>query len=121
MTVKLEEKDKSLNNLKLQYMQNNQKKLMAQKVFIEKQLRKDSSALLQQMNRIELEIKKDEMIKTVHAVHRMKSLTKAMTDSYYYINQVVGFMVFDSESNIEEFDETQIEKIPESHGQSQVN
>ena len=30
MTVKLEEKDKSLNNLKLQYMQNNQKKLMAQ-------------------------------------------------------------------------------------------
>jgi hypothetical protein len=36
MTVKLEEKDKSLNTLKLQYMQNNQKKLMAQKVFIEK-------------------------------------------------------------------------------------
>ena len=73
------------------------------------------------MNRIELEIKKDEMIKTVHAVHRMKSLTKAMTDSYYYINQVVGFMVFDSESNIEEFDETQIVKLPDSHEHSQLD
>lgn len=86
MTVKLEEKDKTMNTLKLQFMQNNQKKLMAQKVFIEKQLKKDSAGLLQQMNRIELEIKKDEVIKTVHAVHRMKSLTKAMTDSYRYIN-----------------------------------
>lgn len=36
MTVKLEEKDKTMNTLKLQFMQNNQKKLMAQKVFIEK-------------------------------------------------------------------------------------
>lgn len=59
---------------------------MAQKVFIEKQLNKDKNALNHQMTRMELEIKKDEMIKTTHAVSRMKSLTKAMTDSYNYIN-----------------------------------
>jgi hypothetical protein len=42
--------------------------------------------MLQQMNRIELELKKDEVIKTTHAIHRMRSLTKAMSDSFNYIN-----------------------------------
>jgi hypothetical protein len=53
------------------------------------------------MTRIELEIKKDDMIKTTNAVARMRALTKSMTDSYVYIQQVVSFMVFDQENNYE--------------------
>jgi hypothetical protein len=52
--------------------------------------------------RLELELKKDEMIKTNIAVNRIQRLTNMMTTSYSYITQVVGFMVFDQENAYEQ-------------------
>jgi hypothetical protein len=44
---------------------------MAQKLFIEKQLNKDMKDITANCTRLELELKKDEMIKTNIAVNRI--------------------------------------------------
>jgi hypothetical protein len=92
-------------------MQNNQKKLMAQKIFIEKQLTKDLKDIQQNYARLELELKKDDVIKTNLAVGRIQRLTQMMTTSYSYITQVVGFMVFDQDSLYEQPDHIDDEQM----------
>jgi hypothetical protein len=63
--------------------------------------------------RLELELKKDDMIKTNIAVNRIQRLTNMMTTSYSYITQVVGFMVFDQENAYEQPEYINEEQIQE--------
>jgi uncharacterized membrane protein len=56
------EQEQHLKDLRLEYLENNQKKVQQQKKFLEDQVCKDIKEMQQQMIKTSLEIKKNQLI-----------------------------------------------------------
>ena len=72
----------------------NNRKLMLQKKFLEKQLAKDSAEVSLEMNKIQIEIQQEG---ATHMLNRFKQVYQCVADQSTYIRQIVGFMDFDKE------------------------
>lgn len=75
----------------------NNKKLMLQKKFLEKQLEKDIRELHLEMNKIQIEIQQDQLMNSSSALQRFHSVYQSVSDQLTYVQQIVGFMDFDQE------------------------
>jgi len=51
------------------------------------------------MNKTELELKKDQLISSTLALSRLQLLHKTMSESLKYMRKIVGFMVYDQDTN----------------------
>lgn len=81
--------------MKLDQVLVNNKKLMLQKKFLEKQLEKDIRELHLEMNKIQIEIQQDQLMNSSSALQRFHSVYQAVSDQLTYVQQIVGFMDFD--------------------------
>ena len=83
--------------LKLEQVMVNNKKLVLQKKFLEKQLEKDRREIHLEMNKIQIEIQQDQLMNSSSALQRFKGVYQAVSDQLAYVEQIVGFMDFDQE------------------------
>ena len=95
--LNVEEKERELFGLKLEQVMVNNKKLMLQKKFLEKQLEKDIRELHLEMNKIQIEIQQDQLMNSSSALQRFHAVYQAVSDQLTYVQQIIGFMDFDQE------------------------
>ena len=95
--LNIEEKERELYGLKLEQVMVNNKKLVLQKKFLEKQLEKDRREIHLEMNKIQIEIQQDQLMNSSSALSRFKGVYQAVSDQLAYVEQIVGFMDFDQE------------------------
>jgi hypothetical protein len=69
--LNIEEQDRTMNSLKLDYLINNNKKLQLQKKFLEKNLDKDLKNLATEMRKAEIDMQRDAFITSQHAQNRI--------------------------------------------------
>lgn len=60
--LNIEEQERTMNSLKLDYLMNNNKKLQLQKKFLEKTLDRDLKNLQTEMNKAQIEMQRDTFV-----------------------------------------------------------
>jgi hypothetical protein len=60
--LNIEEQERTMNSLKLDYLLNNNKKLQLQKKFLEKTLDRDLKNLQTEMNKAQIEMQRDSFV-----------------------------------------------------------
>eukprot|EP00347_Sterkiella_histriomuscorum_P009856 403339614 len=93
--LNIEEKERSLNSLKLEYLINNYKKLQLQQRFLETTLEKDMKNLTQELRKAELEVQREVYVTSQSAQQRLNSMYSIIKESLRYVKDVIGFMNFD--------------------------
>lgn len=93
--LNIEEQERTMNSLKLDFLVNNNKKLQLQKRFLEKTLEKDLKNLATEMRRAEIDMQRDAFITSQTAQQRLNSMYLIVKESLFYVKEVVQFMNFE--------------------------
>lgn len=93
--LNLEEQERTMNSLKLDYLVNNNRKLQLQKRFLEKSLENDLKTLKGEMRKTETEMQLMTFIPSKEALVRLREMYTVVTDSLGYVREVVQYMNFD--------------------------
>ena len=93
--LNIEEQERTMNSLKLDYLVNNNKKLQLQKRFLEKTLEKDLKNLTTEMRRAEIDMQRDAFLTSQAAQQKLNNMYLIVKESLSYVKEVVQFMNFE--------------------------
>jgi hypothetical protein len=98
--LNIEEQERTMNSLKLDYLLNNNKKLQLQKKFLEKTLDRDLKNLQTEMNKAQIEMQRDTFVSSQQAQNRLHKMYSVVKESLNYVKEVVLFMNFEMGDHI---------------------